>query len=153
MTDLVVYYSRTQQTEIVAQTISDELGAKLIEVKDQKNRDGSIMYMKAAVDAMRNADTDIKYDDVNLADYETIYIGGPVWASKPTPAVRKFIAENDFTDTDVITFATMMSSGDKPTLDIMNSEIKAKGGNILRSFAIATKDTDVKKLTLDALRK
>ena len=153
MTDLVVYYSRTQQTEIVAQTISDELGAKLIEVKDQKNRDGSIMYMKAAVDAMRNADTDIKYDDVNLADYETIYIGGPVWASKPTPAVRKFIAENDFTDCNVITFATMMSSGDKPTLDIMNSEIKAKGGNILRSFAIATKDTDDKKLTLDALRK
>ena len=67
--------------------------------------------------------------------------------------MRKFIAENDFTDCNVITFATMMSSGDKPTLDIMNSEIKAKGGNILRSFAIATKDTDVKKLTLDALRK
>ena len=149
--DLVIYYTRTNKTKEVAETIKEEKNAEILEIKDKTERAGALRYLKSAVDAVRNKETSITYDKVNLADYDTIYMGTPVWASKPTPAIIKFIEENDFTGTNVVTFATMMASGADATVKNMNEMIKNKGGNIIKSFAIATKNNDIKKLTKDAI--
>lgn len=152
MTDLVIYYSRTENTKKVAQTIAEEKDAQLLEIKDKKNRSGSINFVKGAIDGLRNKTTSIEYNTVNLADYDTIYIGTPVWASKPTPAINEFIKENDFTNTNVILFTTMKSNGGDKTIDSMTKAIKDKGGNITDSFIlIINGKTDIRQITLQAL--
>lgn len=151
MTDLVIYYSRTNNTKIASQTIANKINGNIEEIKDNKDRKGWIKYLIGAYDAIKQNETNISYNKLNLKEYNTVYIGTPVWASKPAPAINQFIKENDFTDVNVITFATMGSSGGESTTKIMNDVITKKGGKIIKSFAIAVKNEDIEKLTLDAI--
>ncbi|MBQ6219182.1 MAG: flavodoxin [Methanosphaera sp.] len=149
--DLVVYYTRTNKTEEIAKTIKEEKNTDILQIKDKTKRNGIIKYLTSAIDSVRNKKTEIEYETKDLSSYDTIYIGTPVWASKPTPAIIKFIEENDFTNTNVVTFATMMGSGADATIEILNNMIKDKGGNVEKSFAIITRKDNIKELTLDAL--
>lgn len=151
MTDLVIYYTRTNKTKTIAEEIAKEKDAQLLEVIDKTNRDGPIKFLTSAIDAMRGKKTSIEYDAVDLSEYDTIYIGSPVWASKATPAILEFVEENDFNNTNVVSFVTLTSNGAEKALDNLNDAIKSKGGKIIRSFSIITKDTDIIKLTHDAL--
>ncbi len=151
MTDLVIYYTRTNKTKTIAEEIAKEKDAQLLEVIDKTNRDGSIKFLTSAIDAMRGKKTSIEYDAVDLSEYDTIYIGSPVWASKATPAILEFVEENDFNNTNVVSFVTLTSNGAEKALDNLNDAIKSKGGKIIRSFSIITKNTDIIKLTHDAL--
>ncbi len=152
MSDLVVYYSRTNNTKLVAQTIKEETGAELLEIKDKKSRSGPVGYLKGAVDALREKGTSIEYDVVDLKSYDNVYIGTPVWAGKPAPAIIEFLRENDLGGVKFITFATMGSSGDETTINYMNHLIISGGGKVKKSFSIAVKRNDIKELTVDALR-
>ncbi len=149
--DLVVYYSRTNNTKEVSKIIAEEKNAQILEVKDKKSRNGAVGFLMGGFDAIRGNKTSITYDKVNLAEYDNIYIGTPVWASKPTPAILQFIEDNDFTNKNVYTFATMGGSGGSSTIKIMNEKIKAKGGNIKRSFSLAMNNNDIRQLVLEAL--
>lgn len=149
--DLVVYYSRTNNTKEVGQIIAEEKNAKIVEIQDKTKRSGTFGYIKGALDSVLKKKTDIEYEKVNLADYDTVYIGSPVWASKPVPAVLQFIDENDFNNTNVVTFATMMGSGGENTTQSMNDKIQSKGGLVKRSFSLIVKGNDAKQLVIDAL--
>ncbi len=150
MTNLVVFYSRAGTTKTVAETIAQEKNAKLIEVKDKKNRSGGLRYLTSAVDSLISSGTDIEYEKVNLSDYDTIYIGTPVWTQRPSLPIREYLKENDFSNTNVVTFATMGSAGGTTTVNAMNDVIKSKGGNILYSFSFS-QSGNTKEKTLKAL--
>ena len=152
MTDLVVYYSRTNNTKLAAQTIHDEIGADLLEIKDKKNRSGPIGYLRGGFDAFREKTTEIEYDKVNLNDYDTVYIGTPVWASKPTPAILQFLRENNLGGVKFITFCTTGSSGAETTINYLNHIIVSGGGKVKKSFSIVVSSNDIKELTVAALR-
>lgn len=149
--DLIVFYSRTNNTKEVAELIAEEKNADLLEIKDEKSRSGALGYVIGAIDSFRDKKTRINYEEKDLSKYDTIYIGTPVWASKPTPAILQFINENDFSGKNVVTFATFMGSGDEATITALNNSIKNKGGNINRSFAFKMTGTDKKTLVNKAL--
>ncbi len=149
--DLVVFYSRTSNTRKVSEIIAGQKDADLLEVKDQKSRSGAMGFFLGGFDAIRGKSTSISYNTVDLADYDTVYIGTPVWASKPTPAILEFIRQNDFSSNDVVTFATLGGSGGESTVKAMNEAVTAKGGNVKRSFSFVMKGNDIEKLVLDAL--
>ena len=151
MTDLVVYYSRTNNTKKVAQIISENKNADIVEVKDNKERSGKLNFLTSAVSMMFNRNTNISYEHVNLNGYDTIYIGSPVWTSGPTPAIIEFIKENDFTNKNIVTFATYLSNNGEKTTNKMNELIKENGGNIVKSFSFASK-SNMKELTLEEIK-
>lgn len=151
MTDLVVYYTRTNKTKMVAEKIAQMKNADMLEIIDKKDRSGALGYIGGAISAVRNSSTPIEYDVKDLSKYDIVYLGSPVWASKPAPAIREYIEQNDFSDVNVITFVTMMASGEKPALEIMNDMIQKQGGNVIKSFAIITKNTDIDELTQKAI--
>lgn len=152
MTDLVIYYTRTSNTKIAAETIAQEKNAELVEVRDKTNRSGSIRYIIGALDALLGNKTNILYQEKNLKEYDTVYIGTPVWAGKPAPAIKQFIKENDFGGVNVVSFCTMGSNGDKSTIESMNYLIQTRGGKIKRSFAMAVKNRDIRELALKAIK-
>ena len=149
--DLIIYYSRTNNTKEVAELIAEEKNAELLEIKDKKSRSGPLGYVIGAIDSFRGKKTGINYEKNDLSKYDTVYIGTPVWASKPTPAIIQFIEENDFSGTNVVTFATFMGSGGESTITAMNNRIKDKGGKIKRSFAFRMTGNDKKQLVQEAL--
>lgn len=138
MKTIILYYSRTRKTAQVAETLQKELKSDILEIKDAKNRNNALNYMSAAIDAFRENKTSIIPPTVELSSYGLIYVGSPVWAAKPTPAVVSLIDSCDFQGKDVIIFVTAGRSGSTRTIQRMKEKIELRGGRMITSFAIKT---------------
>lgn len=116
---LVVYYSASGNTKRVAEDIAETTGADLFEIVP------TIVYTDDDLD-WTNPDSrvSLEYEDESLRDvslvtttvdnwdnYDTVFIGYPIWWSIAAWPVDNFVEENDFTGKTVIPFATSMSSG------------------------------------------
>lgn len=116
---LVAYFSATGNTKAVAETIADELGADLFEItpvtpytSDDLNwtADGSRVNREHDNEALR--DVPLTATEVeNWDDYDTVFIGYPIWWGIAAWPVNNFVKDNDFTGKTVIPFATSGSSG------------------------------------------
>jgi len=138
MKSIIIYYSRTRKTAVAAKALANEISAESVEIEDLRTRSGIVNYLGASVDAFREIKTEIKPDKLQLDEYGLIYIGTPVWAGKPAPAIVTAIDKYDFRGKDIILFATMGSSGGKSTIRRMEEKIEARGGRIITSFLIKT---------------
>lgn len=107
MKTLVIYYSRTGNTEFVAREIAAELGADLEEVVDLKKREGKMGWLSAGRDGTGNRQTKIAETKRNPADYDLIVIGTPVWAWGPSAAIRTYIGKHDLSGKNVALFFTL----------------------------------------------
>ena len=138
MKTIILYYSRTKKTSRVANTLAKEILADIVEIEDLKNRSGPLNYINASVDAMRENKTNIRPQTVDLSKYGLVYVGTPVWAGKPAPAVITLIDKCDFQGKDVILFATLGRSGGKNAIERMREKIEVRGGRMVTSFLIKT---------------
>ena len=109
MKSLVVYYSRTGNAKFVAETIASELGSDIEEIVDLKKRAGKLGWLSGGKDSMQEKETQIAPTKMVPADYDLIVIGTPIWAWRPTPAVRTYITNNYFSGKKVALFFTIAS--------------------------------------------
>jgi len=137
MKALVVYYSLTGKTELVAKGIARGLNVDMRKVEDLKKM-GVFGRLSGAISAAKGASSEIKTMDFDIHNYDLVFIGTPVWAFKPTPQINAFISKADFKDKKVIIFVTMGGTGDKSTIKALVNAIKSKGGKVINSFAIRT---------------
>ena len=138
MKTIILYYSRTNKTASVANTLAKEISADIVEIQDLKKRSGPLNYINASMDAMRENKTTIKPPTVDLSDYGLVYVGTPVWAGKPAPAIITLIDKCNFQGKDVILFATLGGSGGKNTILRMKEKVEVRGGRMITSFLIKT---------------
>jgi len=110
MKSLVVYYTRTGKTKGVAENIAAQLSADIEEIVDQKKRAGPIGWLNAGKAATREETTEIASLKYSPSNYDLIVFGTPVWAWRPTPAIRTYIKQNDLSGKKVALFLT--SDGD-----------------------------------------
>lgn len=136
MKSIVLYYSRTGKTAIVAKAIADKLSSEIVEVKDLKGRKGFIGYIKAALDARGMKTTTIEPSTVNTTDYDLICLGTPIWAGKPAPAINTIIKNEEIRGKDIILFVTLGGNRYEDTLNSMSKEVEAKGGNVIKTIAV-----------------
>lgn len=116
---LVVYYSATGNTKAVANTIAEATGGDLFELEPTEpytdaDLDWTDESSRVSVEHENEAERDVELvaDTVeNFADYDTIFIGYPIWWGIAAWPVDTFIEANDFTGKTVIPFATSSSSG------------------------------------------
>jgi flavodoxin len=106
MKSLVVYYSRTGKTRLVAERIAAELGSDIEEIIDLKSREGKLGWMSATRDASSEKETQIAPTKKIPKDYDLLIIGTPVWAFNLTPAIRTYIKNNDLSRKKVALFFT-----------------------------------------------
>ena len=116
---LVVYFSATGTTQGVAQTIADTVGADLFEVVPSDpytsddlnwtNNDSRVSreHNDEGLRAVALESTDVDGWD----DYDTLFIGYPIWWGLAAWPMSSFVAVNDFTGKTVIPFCTSTSSG------------------------------------------
>ncbi|MEG3224082.1 MAG: flavodoxin [Methanobacteriales archaeon Met13] len=136
MKTVILFYSRTRKTALVARTLASEVGADLLEVTDLVDRTGPLNYLKSSVDAVRENKTKIKPENIDLTSYGLIYIGGPTWAAKPAPAIITLIDQCHLQGKDVILFATMGSRGGRQVIERMREKTEARGGRMVSSFLL-----------------
>lgn len=115
---LVVYFSATGSTKAAAEAIAAATGGDLLELEPAEP------YTSADLD-YNNADSRVsrEHDDASLrdaalktttvanwADYDTVYIGYPIWWGIAAWPADTFVKANDFTGKTVIHFCTSGSS-------------------------------------------
>jgi len=139
MKALVVYYSLTGKTKLVAQVIAEALDAMLLEVKETKPRKpGLLTYATGGYEAMRDRGSEINPVDVDIKQYETIFIGSPVWAWRPAPAINSFIYKTNFEGRSVIPFFTMGDKNSGKALADVTAKIERSRGKVAGSFTITS---------------
>ena len=114
---LVAYFSATGTTKAAAQQLAKEKNADLFEIapevaytaadldwRDKQSR--STIEMKD-----RSSRPAIKGTCANIADYDTVWIGFPVWWYTAPTIINTFIEAHDLSGKVLNVFATSGSSG------------------------------------------
>ena len=115
---LIVYFSATGSTKAAAEAIAAATGGDLLELEpaepytsadlDYNNADSRVSHEH---DDETQRDVALKTTTVaNWADYDTVYIGYPIWWGIAAWPVDTFVKANDFTGKTVIPFCTSGSS-------------------------------------------
>lgn len=113
---LIIYYSRTGVTEKVARALALELGADMGKIQDEVNRRGLLGYLRSGREAAFKSLPAIKPVEKNLADYDWLIIGTPVWAHSMASPVRVYLHQNKNAIRRLACFCTMAGSGGQSAL-------------------------------------
>ncbi len=119
MTSLVVYYSRTGNTRYIARQIKNFLEADIEEIIDRTDRAGKFGFIKSAIEAMVEGETEIDFPKCSPSDYDLVFLGCPVWARKLPPAMRTYIKRVDLSENKVAFFNTNESDETQNTFSAM----------------------------------
>jgi menaquinone-dependent protoporphyrinogen IX oxidase len=139
MKSLVVYYSLTGKTRLAAQAIAETLNAPLVEIRETKPRkSGPSMYAIGGFEAKMNKGSKIDPIDVDLKQYEKIFIGSPIWNSRPVPAINSFIYQTNLEGRSIIPFFTMAGDNAEKALANITAKIERSRGKVAGSFAITS---------------
>ena len=123
MKKLVAYFSAGGVTAKAAHTIADALGADIHEIEPE------VPYTAADLDWRdKNSRSTIEMQDPssrpaiknvcsNMADYDTIYLGFPIWWYIAPTIINTFLESYDMTGKTVVIFATSGGSGMGKTLE------------------------------------
>lgn len=150
---LVAYFSATGTTKQVAEKIAKATGGDLYAIeptetytdadlnwRDKKSRSTIEMNDPASRPAMKNT-------PVDMAQYDTVYVGFPIWWYVAPRIINTFVEKFDLSGKVLIPFATSGSS------DIENSVVELRkqypnlnwqDGKLLNGASQATIDTWVK---------
>lgn len=116
---LVVYYSATGSTQAVAGYIADATGGDLFEIVPAEPYTSEDLNWSDQESRVSREHDDASLRDVELTkatvenwdEYDTVFIGYPIWWGVAAWPTDSFVAANDFTGKTVIPFCTSSSSG------------------------------------------
>lgn len=112
---LIVFYSRTGITGLIAHKIAERLKGDLEEIRDTKNRAGIMGFLRSGYDGARKKLTTIAETKYDPAQYELVIIGTPVWAGNMSSPTRTYIVNNREKFNRVAFFCTL-SMKDAPKI-------------------------------------
>lgn len=107
---LVVYYSLTGHTKDIAEQISAKTDADIFEIKTVETYSSPSVYMKSKKELTSKNYPELQESLPNVADYDTIFVGGPVWWYTMAPALYSYLKVTDFGGTRVVPFSTQGSN-------------------------------------------
>lgn len=108
---LVIYYSLTGHTKDIAQQIASKTNADLYEIKTIETYSSPSVYMKSKKElSSKNYPALQKDNQPDITQYDTIFIGGPVWWYTMAPALYSYLQNTDFHNAHIVPFSTQGSN-------------------------------------------
>lgn len=149
---LVAYFSATGTTEKLAERVASVLKADIFEIKPKEpyTRDDLNWNNQNSRSSKemnnRSFRPEIKEKIANIEDYDTIYIGFPIWWYIAPTIINTFLESYDLTGKTIIPFATSGGSGMGNT----NKELKDScKGAILKEgkrLRVTASDEEIEEL-------
>ena len=128
---LVAYFSASGVTAKVADMLADAVGADIYEIRpevpytkadlnwmDKKSRSTIEMNDKTSRPALADK-------DANVEQYDTIFLGFPIWWYKAPTIINTFLESYDFTGKRIILFATSGGSKFGKTVEELKVSVSA----------------------------
>lgn len=114
---IVVYFSRTNNTEKIANYITDYTNADSYKIEAAvPYSDADIAYNNSSCRANKEQNDKSCRPEIadpldSLENYDVVYIGYPIWWGEEPRIIDTFLESYDFSDKTVIPFCTSASSG------------------------------------------
>ncbi|MCR5262014.1 MAG: NAD(P)H-dependent oxidoreductase [Candidatus Gastranaerophilales bacterium] len=126
---LVAYFSATGTTKRVAENLAEALKADIYEIKPlqpytKADLDWTNPKSRSSVEMKdHNSRPETVKDDFSVAEYDTVYLGFPIWWYIAPTIVNTFLEKHDFSDKKIILFATSGGSGFGKTVDNLKPSV------------------------------
>ncbi|MDE5937345.1 MAG: NAD(P)H-dependent oxidoreductase [Ruminococcus sp.] len=114
---LVAYFSASGVTEKLAKTLADAVGADTFEIRpEQPYTDADLNWQdknsRSSIEMRDKSFRPAVADKIeNMADYDTIYVGFPIWWYVAPTIVNTFLEQYDLTGKTIVPFATSGGGG------------------------------------------
>ncbi len=141
---LVAYFSASGVTKSYAEKLAKAADADLFEIKPE------VPYTKADLDwmdknsrstvEMKNPDSrpEIAEKLADMAKYDTVFLGFPIWWYVAPTIVDTFLESYDFSNKTIIPFATSGGSGMGKTSDVLRKvcpDADIKDGKVINNMS------------------
>ena len=126
---LVLYYSLTSNTRAVAQEIAKRLDADIEEIALVEPYDTAFQATvdRCKAEREKGITPEIKPLKSNIADYEAVFIGYPVWFGTYAPPIASLLDKIDLSGKWVVPFCTFGSGGlESSAKDLAEKQPNAK---------------------------
>ena len=156
---LVAYFSASGVTAKVAETLAEAIGADIFEIEPKvpyTEVDLNWMDKKARStiemnDPASRPEIAVKRD--NMKDYDTIFVGFPIWWYVAPTIINTFLESYDFSGKTIALFATSGGSPMGRTLEILrplcNASVKWLPAKMLNGATDSDLNAWLKSLKLD----
>ena len=110
---LVLYYSQTSNTKVVAQEIATKIGADMEEIVPVQPYDGDFQTTieRSMQEREQGITPEIQPINADLSEYDVIFIGYPIWFGTYAPPVATFLNNVDLSGKKLVPFCTFGSGG------------------------------------------
>lgn len=143
MKKLVAYFSASGTTRVKAETLAKAVSADIFEIRPE------VPYTAADLDwTNKKSRSSVEMNDPqarpkiasiidNIDEYDTIYIGFPIWWYVAPSIISTFLESYDFSGKTIVPFATSGGSGMGKTVQILRQLCPGaiwKSGGIVNSM-------------------
>lgn len=126
---LVAYFSASGVTKNAAQKLSQAINADIYEIKPKvlytnEDLDWTTKTSRSSLEmADHNSRPEIVEDNLSVSDYDTIFLGFPVWWYIAPTIINTFLEKHDFSDKKIVLFATSGGSGFGKTVENLKPSV------------------------------
>lgn len=137
---LVVFFSQTGNTKIIANEIHESVGGDIFQIKTVKPypTDNNTLVDQAKKEQDENYRPKLAAKVNNINSYDTVFIGYPDWWHTMPMPVFSFLEQNNLSGKTIIPFCTHEGSGFGQSLEDIK-KIYPKS-TILQGLAVRAKD-------------
>jgi menaquinone-dependent protoporphyrinogen IX oxidase len=137
---LIVYYSRTGTSRIVADALVEYLSGTIEEIQSTKNRDGLLGVFTCVLDQLLDRDAILKPLDKDPKNYNPVIIVAPIWIGKISSPARTFIKQAGLKGKDVSLVLTYNGSLTEDKEKALKDTITAQEITLKSLYKIITKE-------------
>ena len=126
---LVAYFSATGTTKKVAENLAKATGGDLYEIKPLKpytdaDLDWTNKQSRSTIEMdNHNSRPEMVNDDFSVAEYDTVFLGFPIWWYIAPTIVNTFLEKHDFSNKTIVLFATSGGSRFGKTIDNLRPSV------------------------------
>lgn len=151
MNKLLVYFSYTGNTKMIANKIKEKLNCESIEIKTviPYSKDYDTVVNDEQNSEASNHLPEIQDLGIDLNKYDEIILGTPVWWYRPVPAIRTFLTQNDLSGKVIKPYATNAGWLGRTFKEIkqlcLNSKVDEGMNIVFESYSdkLVTKEQDI----------
>lgn len=144
---LVAYFSASGVTAKTAKKVAEAMEADIFEIKPvvaYSNADLNWMDKNSRTTIEKNnsdSRPEISEKCENISEYDTIYLGFPIWWYVAPKIIKTFLESYDFSGKEIVLFATSGGSGFGRTLDDLKTSISSSA--VIREGEVLSSSSNV----------
>jgi flavodoxin len=140
MSRCVIFHSHTGVTLSLARKIKAACGADLIEVMPKKRYGRLSLYTIGMFRAIKGRQDPIEQKKIDVAGYDLVILGTPVWAGNPTPAFNAAVSALKGHEGKKAVVLVTCKSNPGQTAGIVRKRLEDLGMKVIDVFVFTEKD-------------